>query len=70
MKLFMKEPQPSVDNGQMWMGGEAALGPQAEDHVRSREKSVNGLALILLGLAFAGGMAMGSTLCHLFQRKP
>lgn len=69
MKLI-KELQPNIEDGHMWMGGEATLGPQAEDHVRWREKSVDGFAMVILGLAFGGGFALGSALCHLWRRRP
>jgi hypothetical protein len=69
MKLFMKEPRPNSEDAERWIGGEATLGLQAEDHVRWREKSVDGFALVLLSLAFGGGFALGSALCHLWRRK-
>ncbi|MBD0315572.1 MAG: hypothetical protein ICV75_02680 [Nitrospiraceae bacterium] len=69
MKLI-KELQPNMDDASIWMGGEATLGPQAEDHVRWREQNVDGFPLVILSLAFGGGFALGSALCHLWRRSP
>lgn len=69
MKIFTKAPESYLEESQNWMGGEATLGPQAEDHVRWREKGVDNFPLVLLTLAFGGGFALGSTLCHLWWRK-
>jgi hypothetical protein len=59
---------PIHDESQGWIGGEAALGAQAERHVRSQEKHIRGLAAVILGLAFVGGFTMAGALCRLSQR--
>jgi hypothetical protein len=69
MKIFTKAPESYMEDSQNWMGGEATLGPQAEDHVRWREKGVDHFPLLLLTLAFGGGFALGGALCHLWGRK-
>lgn len=59
-----KDHQPHEDS-RSWMGGEAAVGEQAEQYVRSQEKHTRGLAAIILGLAFVGGFALAGSLCRL-----
>ncbi len=48
-----------------WIGGEAAVGEQAERHVRSQVRHPSGTALLILGLAFVGGFALAGSLCRL-----
>lgn len=52
-----------------WIGGEAAVGEQAERHVRSQVKSTGALATLILGLAFFGGFALAGSLCRLARSR-
>jgi hypothetical protein len=56
------------DESEIWIGGEAALGAQAERHVRSQEKHIRGLAAVILGLAFVGGFTLAGAICQLAHR--
>lgn len=51
-----------------WIGGEAAVGAQAERHVRSQERNIRGLAMTVLGLAFLGGFTLAGAICRLTGR--
>jgi hypothetical protein len=63
MKIFTGPSSREETHG--WIGGEAAVGTQAERHVRSREQRMESLAAIILGLAFVGGFALAGALCRL-----
>ncbi len=70
MNVFPTNSRPYPEDMKDWIGGEAALGLQAEDHVRWREQTgANGTVITLLGLAFGGGFALGSVLCALWRRR-
>lgn len=62
MTICMKHEHESP-----WIGGEAAVGEQAERHVRSQVRHTRGLAVVILGLAFVGGFALAGSLCRLMK---
>lgn len=59
MNVFTRRPTNQLDEPRAWMGGEAALGSQAQQHVRQQERSIGGLFAAVVGLAFVGGMTLG-----------
>lgn len=59
---------PTQEDPHSWIGGEAAVGAQAERHVRSQEKNIRGLAATILGLAFVGGFTLAGAICRLIRR--
>jgi len=69
MKLFSRRPKNQFDEAGAWMGGEAALGMQAQQHIRRQERSVGGLITAVIGLTFAGGMTLGVVLGAFWSSK-
>lgn len=66
---FTKPAAAALDDSDIWMGGEAAVGAQAGRHVRRSERSTPGLALTILGLTFFGGLALGTVATALLRKK-
>jgi len=66
---FSQPVSAPADDSAIWMGGEASVGTQAGRYVREAERNTPGLALAVLGLAFLGGLALGSIASSLL-RKP
>lgn len=65
MNIFTTAPQSNLEESHTWIGGEGAVGSQAERHVRRQERNIRGLALAVLGLTFAGGFALAGAICQL-----
>jgi hypothetical protein len=51
------------------MGGEAVLDPRAAQHVRRRERRARGLVVLVMGLTFVGGLALGAVVGTLWRRR-
>ena len=62
------QPIP-LDEPHPWIGGEAALGRQAEHHVRQLEGRPRGLFTTIIVLTFIGGVALGGALGSLWKHK-
>jgi hypothetical protein len=58
-----------LDESRSWVGGEAALDPQVANHMRRREHPGLVLAAAVLGLAFAGGVALGAVLNAIWRGR-
>ncbi len=69
MSIFAVPPETNLEETPAWIGGEGAVGTQAERHVRRRERNIRGLALTILGLSFMGGFALAGALCQLSRDK-
>jgi hypothetical protein len=69
MNFFTTAHQSSLEDSHAWIGGEGAVGSQAERHVRRQERNIQGFALTVLGLTFAGGLALGGAICQLSRRR-
>lgn len=65
---FTRAVAASPDDSDLWVGGEASVGSQAGRHIRQSERSRPGSALVILGLAFVGGVALGAVVSP-FLRK-
>ena len=66
MKLRTPDTQPGAADPHMWVGGEAAVGSQAERHVRRREARAGGLFTTMITLAFIGGLTLGGALAQVW----
>lgn len=66
---FSKPVDATLDESDLWVGGEASVGTQARRHVRRSERNTPGLAVTILGLTFFGGLAL-ATVAGSFLRKP
>ena len=60
MTLFTRTVAPTPDDSDLSVGGEASVGSQAGRHIRQSERSRPGSVLMILGLAFVGGVALGA----------
>lgn len=60
IKRFSKPSAALPDDSDMWVGGEASVGTQAGQYVRRNEQNRPGPSLATLGLAFLGGLALGT----------
>jgi len=65
---FSKPAVAPVEDSAIWMGGEASVGTQAGRHVRQTERNTPGLALMILGLTFLGGLALGAATSGLLRK--
>ena len=66
---FSRTAAAPPDNSDLWVGGEASVGTQAGRHVRQSERSRPGSALLMLGLTFFGGVALGAVATSLFRKR-
>lgn len=60
MTPFTRTVAPTPDDPDLWVGGEASVGSQAGRHIRQSERNRPGSSLMILGLAFVGGVALGA----------
>jgi hypothetical protein len=67
MKPASANLAPQPDDSRSWIGGEAAVGTQAEQYVRRRERRVEGLFRTVIILTFIGGCALGALLGRSWQ---
>lgn len=57
-----------MDEADLWMGGEASLGTQARQYIRRSERNTPGFAMMILGLTFLGGVALGTVVSPLLRK--
>jgi hypothetical protein len=69
MKRFRMETDSHPDDAHAWIGREATVGSQAQQHLRHQEKHVEGLFSTIVGLTFLGGVTLGCALSHLWRKK-
>lgn len=62
MKPVSASLAPQPEDPRSWIGGEAAVGAQAEHYLRRRERRVEGLFRTVIILTFIGGCALGAAL--------
>lgn len=65
---FSRTAAAPPDNSDFWVGGEASVGTQAGRHIRQRERSRPGSALMMLGLTFFGGVVLGAVAGSFFRK--
>jgi len=63
------DTQPQTEDPRSWIGSEATVGSQAEDHVRQREGRAEGLFTTIITLTFIGGFTLGGALSRLWRNK-
>ncbi|MBS0184298.1 MAG: hypothetical protein JSS39_18080 [Nitrospira sp.] len=65
MRLVSNPTETPTDDPRRWIGGEATVGSQARRYIRRQAGPTNSLRGVILGLAFLGGLALGSSFCLL-----
>ena len=69
MRLVNNDTETQADDARAWVGGEATVGAQAGRHVRRQARHTPSLFGIILGLAFFGGLTLGSSIGLLCRNK-
>ena len=69
MKGFSRREIGLVDEPHSWMGGEAVLGSQAQQHARRQARTGRRGVGVVTGLAFVTGIALGAVAAALWARR-